>query len=191
MDHAILNADVVHDGWCTVELVTVRRPDGSTMKREIEDHGQAACVLPYDPVRRTAVLIRQFRTPVLRAGGGADELLEAIAGIIDAGESAEASARREAMEEAGLQLETLEPAACVWTMPGLSTERMHAFFARYDAASFVGPGGGLVHEHEAITVVEMELPALAAMADNGAVADCKTLLLVQTLRLRRPELFAP
>ena len=35
----------------------------------------------------------------------------------------------------------------------------------------------------------MALPDLADMADRGEVADMKTLCLVQTLRLRHPELF--
>jgi len=39
-------------------------------------------------------------------------------------------------------------------------------------------------------VVELPLAELAARADEGRLDDMKTMLLVQTLRLRRPDLFA-
>jgi hypothetical protein len=37
--------------------------------------------------------------------------------------------------------------------------------------------------------VEISLPELAGRADQAAIKDAKTLLLVQTLRLRGPDLF--
>ena len=52
-----------------------------------------------------------------------------------------------------------------------------------------GQGGGLASESESITVEEMALARLADMADRGELSDMKTFALVQTLRLRRPELF--
>ncbi len=38
--------------------------------------------------------------------------------------------------------------------------------------------------------MEVALATLAAEADAGAIADMKTLCLLQTLRLRHPDLFA-
>jgi hypothetical protein len=38
-------------------------------------------------------------------------------------------------------------------------------------------------------VLELPLAQLAAMADAGTLTELKLLLLVQTLRLRRPDLF--
>jgi hypothetical protein len=40
-------------------------------------------------------------------------------------------------------------------------------------------------------VVKLPLAELAAMADAGQITDMKTLAVVQTLRLRRPDLFVP
>ena len=40
-------------------------------------------------------------------------------------------------------------------------------------------------------MVELPLADLADLADAGAIEDMKTLLLVETLRRRRPDLFAP
>jgi len=144
-------------------------------------------VLPYDPERRVAILVRQFRAPVFHAAGEA-EMLEAPAGMLDEDEPGN-GARREVLEEVGLTLAVLEPVAAVWTMPGISTERMHLFLAPYGPGDRIGAGGGVAGEHEAITVAETALADLAALADRGALTDLKTFALVQTLRLRRPDLF--
>jgi nudix-type nucleoside diphosphatase (YffH/AdpP family) len=187
MPHEIIDVKTLHEGWGRLLALRIRMPDGREMRREVEDHGSAVCVLPYDPGRRVAMLARQFRAAVFQAGGGPD-ILEAPAGMLDEDEPADC-ARREAMEEVGLRLAALEPAGAVWTMPGISTEHMHLYLAPYTAADRVGDGGGLADEHEDITVVEMSLSDLAAMAEDGRVADMKTLALIQTLRLRHPELF--
>jgi len=50
-------------------------------------------------------------------------------------------------------------------------------------------GGGVADEHEGITVVEMPLADLAALAASGEFADLKTFALVPALMQRRPDLF--
>jgi nudix-type nucleoside diphosphatase (YffH/AdpP family) len=177
----------IYEGWTKFLLVAVRTPEGGLAQREVGAHQNAACVLPYDPGRRVAILVRQFRAPV-RMAGIREDIFEAIAGMLDGG-AAEETARREAMEEAGLRIGALEPAGLHWTAPGISTERMALFLAPYGASDRIGDGGGLASEHEKITIVEMPLDALARLADNGELNDLKTFALVQTLRLRRPELF--
>jgi nudix-type nucleoside diphosphatase (YffH/AdpP family) len=179
--------EIAHRGWTNLSVVTFVLPDGTRFNREIEDHGRAACVLAYDPERRTALLVSQFRAAVFLTSGEID-LLEVVAGVIDAGDGAD-TAKREAMEEAGVQLRNLETVATVWTSPGISTERSEMFLAAYSAADRTGAGGGLAAEHEKITVVEIALTELAAMVDTGRITDMKTLALVQTLRLRHPALF--
>ncbi|MDQ0467227.1 NUDIX domain-containing protein [Labrys wisconsinensis] len=188
MTAAILEERIVHSGWNRLSMVKTRTARGSVIERSVEDHGDAVAVLPVDSVRRTAILVRQMRVPLLKAHGE-QASLEAPAGILDEKDPA-ACARREAMEEAGLLLRTLVPLGAAYPMPGVSTEKMHLFLAEYAAADRVAEGGGLAEETEEIEVVEMPLAALAALADGGELRDLKTLLLVQTLRLRRPELFA-
>ena len=183
----ILRVRPVHTGWATFSIATVRLPDGQEVEREMEDHGRAVCVLPYDPERRTALLVRLLRVPPLYTDGLA-EMLEAPAGLLDE-DSPEDCARREALEEAGLRLGALEPVATVWTMPGVSTERMSLFLAPYADADRIAEGGGVSSEHENITVVEMPLADLAAMAARGDVTDLKTLALLLALKDRRLELF--
>jgi len=183
----IVATEVKHRGWSTFLLATVRLPDGSTITRAIEDHGNAVCVLPYDPVRRVAILVQQLRAPALYAAKQ-PHVLETVAGRIDDGEDPDSSALRETMEEAGIRLHALERVARAWAMPGVSTEQMDLFLGAYSEADRVGAGGGI--DDENIVVMEVPLRKLAAMADTGTLHDMKTLLLVQTLRLRRPDLFA-
>jgi len=77
----------------------------------------------------------------------------------------------------------------VWTMPGISTERMDLFLGRYSKSDRITHGGGHASEFEDISIVELSLSRLAMLADQGAIEDMKTLTLVQTLRLREPRLF--
>jgi nudix-type nucleoside diphosphatase (YffH/AdpP family) len=187
-EHRIIEAKTLHEGWGTLLALRIALPDGRVMTREILDHGSAVAVLPYDPVRRTAIVVRQFRAAVFYADRRPD-LIEALAGMLD-GDAPETCARREAEEEVGLHLRALEPVGAAWSLPGASTERPPLFLAPYSPEDRTGEGGGLFDEHEDITAVEMALPELARMADAGEIFDLKTLALVQTLRLRRPELFA-
>jgi nudix-type nucleoside diphosphatase (YffH/AdpP family) len=182
----IVSNYVLHQGWLKVSLVTLAFPGGKTIEREVEHHGQAVAVLPYDAKRRTALLIRQFRAASFLSSGDGT-LLETIAGIIEDADPAE-DARREAMEEAGLRLGPLEHAGSAWTSPGFSTELMTMYLAPYESADRVAAGGGIGDED--IEVVEFSLHELAALADANEIRNMTTLALVQTLRLKRPELFA-
>src|SRR5262245_35600186 len=130
MSIEIADVDTRHDGWSKYRIVTVRLADGKTLRREVEDHGAAVAVLPYDAERRVAVLIRQFRVPVFLTTGEVD-LFEAVAGVVEPREDPADCARRETLEEAGLRIEALEYVTTAWTMPGISTERMALYLAPY------------------------------------------------------------
>ena len=189
MPAQILHVRPAYEGWGKYLIATARLPDGQEIEREIEDHGRAVCVLPYDPERRVALLVRLFRAPPLYVGG-LPEMLEAPAGLLEE-DSPEDCARREALEEAGLRLGALEHIVTAWTMPGISTERMSLYLASYAAADRVAEGGGVADEHENITVIEKPLADLAAMAARGDLIDMKTLTLLLALKDRRPDLFSP
>jgi nudix-type nucleoside diphosphatase (YffH/AdpP family) len=184
----ILDSRIVYDGWLKVVRLTLLARQGAEIVREVVDRGNAASVLPYDPVRRTALLVRQPR-PATAHAGGPGELIEAPAGKVDPGETAEACARREAEEEVGVRLGGLDRVASSWPSPGAWCERIDLFLAPYAAADRVGDGGGLADEHEDIDVLEMGLPDLWAAVERGEITDMKTLVLAQALKLRRPELF--
>ena len=185
----ILSRECVYDGYMKVETLQVRLADGTQAPRVMESHGQSMSVLPYDPERRVALVVRLFRHPVFDVTG--EPLLEeCCAGMIEEGQSPEDTARREAEEELGYRLRDLEAVGHTWSSPGISTERQSLFLAPYSRADHDGRGGGAPGEHEGITVVERPLAELAADALAGRITDSKLLILVLSLQARRPELFA-
>jgi nudix-type nucleoside diphosphatase (YffH/AdpP family) len=184
--YRILQTRTVHAGWTKLLIAKVQLPDGHAIEREIEDHGEAIAVLPYHPARKTAVLVRQPRVPLLYSANH-PQTLEAVAGIIEEKDPGE-TVHREVMEEAKLKLDSVERVFTAWTMPGISTERMHFYLAVYSGEPRPEIAGG-TDEDENTLAVEIELAELARMADADELPDTKTLLLLQTLRLRRPDLF--
>ena len=175
----------IYEGWTRLFRASLD-VDGQVHERHIEDHGRAVAVLPYDPDRRTVVLVRQPRAPVWFAGE--DDLLEAIAGRIEH-EACEDCARREALEEAGVQLTALEHIGRIWMMPSLSTERIDYYLGAYRADQLIGAGGGVAAEGEQTTPVELPLAQLSIRGGPKAILDGKAVILLQALRIRRPDLF--
>ena len=189
----VLSRETVWSGFCRLERVVFdRRTASGALHRhvfEIETHGRAAAVLPYDPLRRQAVLVRQLRLP--QALDGDDPMsLEIVAGLLDvAGEGPEATARREAHEEAGLELGALDCIAATRPSPGLCAEKVWIYLAEVDLGrARIADGGGRADEGEELEVVVLPLADLGRLVDGGSL-DLKTLFAAQTLRLRRPELF--
>lgn len=121
---------------------------GREITRELFERGHAAAVLPYDPARDVVVLLEQFRVGALGAPGR-PWCLEPVAGIIEAGETAEDVARREAMEEAGLEIEALWPICDYLASPGGTSERVALFLGRIDSTK-AGGLHGLADEGEDI-----------------------------------------
>jgi nudix-type nucleoside diphosphatase (YffH/AdpP family) len=181
----ILSTRILYEGWTSLRLARVRLDTGEIVNREVEDHGNAVAVLPYDPVRRTVMLIRIMRAPALLNAGRA-ALFECPAGLLEEADPVEAA---EAEEEVGLALHDMEHVGRVWTSPGISAEQMDLYLASYSAADRVAAGGGIASEHEAIEVTELGLDLVWAMLERGELDDMKTFALVQALRLRHPELF--
>lgn len=133
--------------------LSFRRFDGTmspVLERAIWAAGDAALVLPYDPVRDRVLLIEQFRPGPYRRGDPSPWLLEPIAGRIDPGESPAQAACREAQEEAGLQLERLELVADSYVSPGTTTEHFHLFVGLADLPDDLPGLGGNAEEAEDI-----------------------------------------
>lgn len=188
MPQKIRSAQVVYEGRHEVLVATVADSQGDAFRREIIVRPDAAVVLPYDPDRRCALLVRVPRTPV-QFICGQESVLEAVAGVIEDAEEPATAAIREAMEEAGVELSSLEPVATVFASPGYSTERHHLYLAPYDRTDRAGLGGGAHGEHEDIEPVEIPLAELWVRVRKGSIDDLKTLALIHALRARQPDLF--
>ncbi|WP_181699607.1 NUDIX domain-containing protein [Chthonobacter albigriseus] len=188
----IVDRKTVYDAFVTLDVLLVEttvRGESVQLKREVHDHGAGASVLAYDVERRTGVLVRQVRPAVLAVGDD-PVVAETIAGLLDDGEDPADAVKREAMEEAGVSLKNLILVGSPYTSPGAVTERIWLYLAEIDRDGENGEGGGVADEHEEIEVLELPLKMLAEASDRGQLRDMKTILLVETLRRRRPELFA-
>ena len=176
----------IYRGWMGLLLATIRLPDGSETERHIMLNRSAASVLPFDPERRVALVVSMPRAAVIYAGE--PDMLEAIGGALD-GEDPASCIKREAFEEAGVELADLEHVGRIWTMPSNSTEQIDYYLAPYGAADRTGEGGGAADEQEHIRVHEPTLAELWQMLEDKQLRDGKLVLLLQALRMKRPELF--
>jgi len=94
---------------------TFESPDGRTFERDIVRHPGAVAVVAVDD-QRHATLVRQYRPSV------GTFVLEIPAGTCDVdGEEAEATARRELAEEAGLEARSWSSSQRCTTRPATAT----------------------------------------------------------------------
>jgi ADP-ribose pyrophosphatase len=186
----ILEHDTVYRGFLTLERYRLRHESfhggwcEPVVREQLSGLG-AASVLPYDPVRDEVVLIEEFRTGAL-ADPGSPWLLEVVSGYREHGESAEQVIRREAMEEAGLELGEVEAIGGFYVSPGISTERIELFCARVDSGA-AGGIHGMAEEGEETRVVV--LPAQQAIGEVfGRIDSTGPIILMQWLAANRERL---
>ncbi|WBU65558.1 NUDIX domain-containing protein [Paracoccus aerodenitrificans] len=154
------------------------------LDREVFISADAALLLPYDPVRDRVLLISQFRMGPLARGQAQCWMLEPVAGRIDAGETAEASALREAAEEAGLQIGQVHALPGYYPTPGAHSEFFYPFVGIADLPDTIeGHGFGLDDEGEDISTHLMSRQELVRLALGGQL-QCGPLILM-TLWLDR------
>ena len=154
--------------------------------REVLERGHAAAVLPYDPKTDRVVLIEQFRVAAIQKVA-TPWLIEIPAGIIDDGEQPEATVRREAHEEAGLDLANLTYVTRFLPSAGVMTEEVHVFVAAVDAAE-AGGLHGLDGEDEDIRVLTVPADEAIAMAEDGRIIAASAVIALLWLAIHRDEL---
>jgi nudix-type nucleoside diphosphatase (YffH/AdpP family) len=183
----ILQEDVLSDDWArlTRYKILYRRRDGATETqiRQVYDRGHGAAILPYDPVRRTVLLVRQFRLPAY-VTGHPEPLIEACAGLLDENDP-ETAIAKEAEEELGYHLKRPRLVFAPYMSPGSVSERLYHFVAEYVPGDRIAEGGGAAHEGEDIEILEPEIDMALQMIDDGRIIDAKTILLLQYVRLKR------
>ena len=147
-----------------------RLPDGRRVSFDAVRVPAVAYILPLLDDGRV-VLLRQYR-PVVRA-----QLWELPAGTIETGESPEACARRELVEEAGYEAGRLEPLGEALADPGLTDERIFLFLARD-----LRPVARGLDADEHIDVAPVPLAEAYRMVDAGEILDAGTLIALYRLR---------
>ncbi|MGH7582662.1 MAG: NUDIX hydrolase [Gemmatimonadales bacterium] len=153
----------------SLDVDTVRYPNGETGRLEMLRHPGAAAVVPFlddprddDP---RILLIHQFR----HATGG--YLWEIPAGRRDDGEEPAATARRELREETGYACAALIPLTGLWTTPGFTDERIHLF-----AATGLEPGATSHEPDEVLEIHTVRWSEAQGMIRRGEIVDAKTLV---------------
>jgi len=190
-DVKVLARRPVWDGFFRMDVLRLRHRLfaggwSEEMERELFVRDPAVVMLPYDPVRDQVVCVEQFRI------GAVDMpyspwLLELVAGIIEEGESPEQVARREAHEEAGLEVSELEFICRYQVSPGGNTEEILLFCGCVDATR-AGGLHGLESEHEDIWVHVLDFDAAQAALQAGEVRNAAGIIGLQWLALNRDDL---
>lgn len=120
--------DLYRDDWVmALRSDTIRRPDAAgegSFDRLVLEHPGAVIVLAVDEQDQVCCL-RQYRHPALT------RFVELPAGLCDVdGEEPEQVARRELVEEVGLEAGDWTHLTSTWSSPGISAEVMHFYLAR-------------------------------------------------------------
>ena len=175
----------IHEGhvW-NLAVVDFEAPDGSTFTRDIVRSPGAVGVLPlvFDAEGNpSVVLVSQYRPPYERT------VLEIPAGMRDiAGEDTEAVARRELVEEGGLQADRVELLTEILPSPGM-TDSVTTLYLATGCTPVPHDRQGPEEEH--MELLHVPLADAVAMVERGEIADAKTViaLLLTDKRLRASD----
>ncbi len=159
-----VRSEQVYDGvLLDVRRDEARLPDGATSTREWIKHPGAAAAVPIDDDGQV-VLLRQFRY------GPRREFWEVPAGKLDhEGEAPEALARRELVEEAGLEAERWTLLGSTYPAIGYSDERIWLFLAEG-----LSPVDQAADDDEFVEPFRMPFAEAVAMARRGEIEDAKS-----------------
>ncbi len=168
--------------------LTLPLPGGETLtqRRDILRGGRVAGVLPIDFARDRVVLLRQFRLTAHLATGNGD-MIEIVAGRVDAGESEADAARRECIEEIGVAPDALVRLYSVLPTPGLTDELVTSFVGFVDSSG-VATRGGLASETEYIETLVVSIDAALDALRGGRILNALTVSALQWLALNRKRL---
>lgn len=147
------------------------------LERAVFVSGDATVVLPWDPGRDRVLVVDQFRVGPAARGDGQPWIYEPVAGRIDAGETPESTALREAEEEAGLRLSGLVPAPAFYPTPGIAAEFIYGFIGIADLPDGTATVSGLPAEGEDIRGHVIARDELLRMAMDGRIVSGPLLIL--------------
>ena len=183
-DVAIADRKVLAGGFRPYERLRAQRADESVETRDLLRAGAAVAVLPIDLDRGEVVLIRQFRLAAQLANGRGD-LVEIVAGHVEANETPCETARRECLEEIGVAPRLLVELFTYLTSPGLTDEEVTLFLGIVDASHATLAGDA---EHEASALLRAPIEAALSALAAGAVRNGPLVTALQWLALNRGHL---
>jgi len=157
-----------------------------TQERDVLMAGKVVVVIPVDVAQKKIVLIRQFRLPAHLANGRGD-LVEFVAGRVEAGEALEEAARRECKEEIGVPPAKMIELFTFLTTPGVTDEEVTIFLAAVDAAH-VREGPLTSPDGEQLYVHLVPIDEAVAALDRYAMRGSPMIIGLQWLALNRSRI---
>ena len=185
-DVEIIARETLYRGFFSLDLYRFRHRlfnggMSDEVTREIFERGHAAVLLPFDPVRDEVVLVEQIRIAAYDTSAS-PWLLEMVAGMIEEGESPEDVARREAVEEAGLNVGRIKPVLSYLASPGGTSERLSIMVGEVDATTAKGIHG-LADENEDIRVHVVSREQAYRWVEEGKIDKAASVFALQWLQL--------
>ncbi len=190
-DVEVLQDECVYKGFFEMRKLTLRHRKfngdwSQPMTREMMVRSDAVCVLLFDPKADKVLLIEQFRPAVLR--NSSPWLLELVAGMVEEGEQDEDVARREAMEEAGVEVKRLEYMFKFVPSPGGLVEYLRMYAGEFDASLVdVTRTHGLDDENEDIKLHLMTAQEAIDLLRQD-IENASTIMGLQWFALNKSEL---
>ena len=184
-DVEIIARETLYRGFFSLDLYRFRHrlfngEMSGEVTREIFERGHAAVLLPFDPVRDEVVLVEQIRIAAYDTSES-PWLLEMVAGMIEEGETVEDVARREALEEAGLEVGRTKPILSYLASPGGTSERLSILVGEVDASTAKGIHG-LAEENEDIRVHVVSREQAYQWVEEGKIDNAASVIALQWLQ---------
>ena len=185
-DVEFIARESLYKGFFSLELYRFRHrlfngEMSGEVQREIFERGHASVLLPFDPVRDEVVLVEQIRIAAYDTSE-TPWLLEMVAGMIEEGESPEDVARREAVEEAGLEVGRVKEVLSYLASPGGTSERLTIMVGEVDATTAKGIHG-LADENEDIRVHVVSREQAYQWVEEGKIDNAASIIALQWLQL--------
>ncbi len=189
----ILEQQTLYQGFFRLERYTLQHTlfNGGwsqPLQRELFRRGSCVAVLLYDPDRDQVVLIEQFRVGAMLRPQQA-WLLEIVAGAVEEDETPEQVAYREALEEAGCEIQELIEIQQFYTSPGGTAEWLTLFCGKIDSRG-VGGIHGLAEEDEDIRVMALPFTEVYQLLNSGQINSAIPIIAIQWLFIHRETIRA-
>lgn len=149
----------------SLQVDTVRLPNGETATREIVKHPGAVAVLAL--LNDRMLVVEQYRKPLEKSQ------VEIPAGKLDAGEDPLDAAKRELEEETGYRCGSIEKICSFYTSPGFADEILHLYVAQN-----LTQGAVHLDEDEFLECESLSLEEAQQYIREGRISDAKTITAV-------------
>jgi ADP-ribose diphosphatase len=183
-DAAIVEREVLAGGFRPYQRLRAQCAGEGVETRDVLRAGAAVAVLPIDVERGEVVLIRQFRVAAQLANDRGN-LVEIVAGHVEANETPRETARRECLEEIGVAPRLLVELFTYLTSPGLTDEEVTVFLGVVDASRAALAADG---EREASALLRAPIAVALSALGAGTVRNGPLVTALQWLALNRGRL---